>query len=349
MNTEEMKDLVEDKLKEFLPERWTKEDIKFYLNNIKYDIDVGAINDNLSSPSRDFVLRGGKRIRPVLFLACIELFGGDPKNYLDYAVLIELVHNGTLVLDDIEDDGLLRRGKPTIHKKFGLDTATNVGMSLHVLPLKILSNAQSKLTPHQTARIWKIYTEEMINVSFGQSLDIHWHKNPPNQLNTNKYLEMVRLKTGSLMRMSMRMACALTNRSKETEELFKNFAESLGMGFQIIDDCLDLDSENGKFGKTFGNDITEGKYSLPVVLTLNKAANEDKEKLFQILNKHTRDKTLIKQAIDIVNKYDSIEISRQIAKSLIDNAWNELEKKWEYRSNMENLHKLSYFFVTRDH
>lgn len=344
-----MRALVEKRLEELFAPPWGEKEIYFFLNKSEYAIDKSAVNNNLVDPMRDFVLRGGKRIRPVLFLLSIELFGGDPKDYVDFAVAIELVHNGTLVLDDIEDRAALRRGKPSCHISFGLDTATNVGMAMHVLPLQLMMGNGHKLSLLQREKVTNIYMEELINVSFGQALDIYWHKNAPNKLSVDEYLEMVRLKTGSLMRMSMRMACALMNRTSDTEHLFTNFAKSLGIAFQIIDDSLDIDPPSHKFGKTYGNDITEGKLSLPVVYTFTSASKADRERLREILNKHTRNKKYIDEAISIIKKHDSVNRARSYAANLVNESWHELKQKWEKRNNLSNLESMTNFFISRDH
>lgn len=337
---------IEKEIRSYFRSRWGSEDINYYIGNNRFELDVEALNSNINIPIRDFVLRGGKRIRPVLFLKCLEFFGKDPAEYMDIAVLIELVHNGTLVLDDIEDKGLLRRGLPTCHIKFGLDTATNVGMGLHVLPLRILLS-RDDLSTKQQLGLWQIYAEELINVSFGQGLDIYWHKNNPNGIRIQKYLEMVRLKTGSLMRMSLRAACVIANKDKKTEKLFSEFAESIGMAFQIVDDTLDLEHITEKFGKTYGNDITEGKLSLPVIYALKKVSPEVRKRLEYILSKHTRDKRLIQEAIEIIGKTKSLEDAKEFAYDLVDNAWDKLERNWKGKQKLDDLKTLAYFLVKR--
>ena len=167
------KDQVDQIINKHLPYRWKQKHIEYYLGKPNYKFDISAINSNLNDPIRDFILRGGKRLRPVLFLTCLEILGKKPKKYLDFAYVIELIHNGTLVLDDIEDNGLLRRGKRTCHRKFGVDVATNSGMSMHVMPLRIILKNRKDLTNKQIIRLFEIYTDEMINVSFGQALDIY--------------------------------------------------------------------------------------------------------------------------------------------------------------------------------
>jgi geranylgeranyl pyrophosphate synthase len=343
-----MRDDIEKAINKYFPSKWKKEDLLFFLGKSVYELDSLALDRNLNKPIRDFVLRGGKRLRPVLFLTCIEAFGEDYKKYIDFALLIELVHNGTLILDDVEDDGVLRRGKQTCHRRFGIDTAVNAGFALHVLPLRLLIK-HNRLSNTQRLRLWNSYSEELINLSFGQGLDIYWHKNPERKIGKKRYLEMVRLKTGSLMRMSLRMACIIGNKSVEIENLFKNFGESLGIAFQVVDDCLDLSADRKKFGKTYGNDITEGKISLPVVFTLENASVEERERLIEILGKHTREKRLIREAISIIKQSGSLEQSFKYARNIVDDAWKKLNQEKCKDINCDKLKEIAYFFVKRDY
>ena len=170
-----------------------------------------------------------------------------------------------------------------------------------------------------------IYCEEMINVHFGQSLDIDWHKNPKSNINISEYMEMCRLKTGSLARMSIRFACVLANKSRKIEKAYGKFAESVGIAFQIKDDILDLTGDK-KFGKSFGNDITEGKFSLPVIFALKNLEKDKKENLLKILKLHTRNIREIKEAIKIIKESKAVEKSMNYADRLGALAWNELER-----------------------
>ncbi|MBI1863871.1 polyprenyl synthetase family protein [Candidatus Woesebacteria bacterium] len=341
-------------IEKFFPKKWKEKNFSFFIGEPKFEIDSKTLNKNLNDPIRDFVLRGGKRIRPLIFLTCIDFFGLNYKNYLDFAAIIELLHNGTLVLDDIEDNAALRRGKPTCHKKFGLDTATNTGVSLHLLPLKILLSKRKTLPPAKELAIWQIIMEELINVSFGQALDIYWHKNKSaDEVNLKRYLEMVRLKTGSLMRMSTRLACVIAGEGEKIQKIFKDFGESIGVAFQIIDDCLDLAPPDEKFGKSVGNDITEGKLSLPVIYALRILKNQNefkkRERLIQILSKHTRDRKLIHEAIDLIKGSGAIRKSVKFANKLIDKTWLKLEEKLDRKNGkLDSLQELSYFLVKRN-
>ena len=339
---------IEKTIQKYFSEKWSEKDITFWVGNPRFKIDTDAINKNLTIPIRDFILRGGKRWRPVLFLTTLTLFGLDWKKHLDIAFALELAHNATLIIDDIEDGAELRRGKPTCHRVFGIDTAINAGATAHFLPLRILE-LKKGLSKNKRERIIRIYNEEIINVYFGQTIDIYWHKNLK-KISKEKYLEMCRLKTGGLVRMAVRMACALAEKDRKTENEFKNFAELVGIAFQIKDDLLEFTADEKIFGKSFGNDITEGKMSLPAVLALKKADKRDGARLLNILSMHTRNKKIIKEAFAIIKNSGVLDDAANYANTLIDGAWHNIEKKLMKKrgKEVENFKDLTYFLVKRN-
>ncbi len=337
----------EKNIQHYFSSRWTKENIEFFLGPSKYEIDVYALQKSLNKPIRSFLLRGGKRLRPLLFWTILKAYKKEKEDLLSVASVIELVHNGTLVLDDIEDNALTRRGKPSCHREYGLDTATNVGMSLHVLPLMILLKEQSGLTDRQKIRLFEVYAQELTNVSFGQALDIYWHKNARHDITRKKYFEMVMLKTGSLMRMSAKMAAILADQDEATERAFSEFAENIGIAFQIIDDTLDLEKADVRFGKAYGNDISEGKISLPVIEALHHLDEKDTEELLLILDKHTHDKRLIKKAIELIVKGQGTTLAKKKARALVSSAMSELTKKLGNTFDSSEIVALAQFMIDR--
>ncbi|MSR75969.1 MAG: polyprenyl synthetase family protein [Candidatus Ryanbacteria bacterium] len=304
---------IEKILRQYYPTHWSKKDIEFFLGKRHLAVLSRSADQGLNQPIRDLLFRGGKRIRPTLFLMLLQAFGLNYKKYLPYAYFLENIHNGTLVFDDIEDGSMLRRGHPTCYLRYGIDTAVNVGAAMHFMPLVLLLKKNQLITTKQQLRIYKIYSEELINLHFGQAADIYWHKTHPNHINFNEYIEMTRLKTGSLMRMSVRLACAVSNRSAEEERKLAEFAELAGIAFQIKDDLLDLEAvDRKKFGKLLGNDISEGKLSLPVLFALKKLNNRDRKKLHNILKMHTLEKGVINDAIILIKKTDAMHRARKI-------------------------------------
>jgi len=339
---------IEKKLSEYFSEKWSEKDVLFWIGEKRFEIDVDSLNNNLNSPVRDFILRGGKRWRPILFLSSLKLFGLNWKDYLDVAAALEIAHNGTLIIDDIEDRADLRRAKPTIHKIFGTDVAINAGNGAFFMSLIILQKRRYK-NDQQKLKMLQIYNEEMINVHFGQAMDISWHSNP-HLITVNKYLEMTRLKTGGLVRMAARMTCVLAEKDKKFENNFKKFAELAGIAFQIKDDALEFEKNKKLFGKSFGNDISEGKMSLPVIFTLQKVTKKERDKLLKILSMHTKRRLILKKAISIIRKSGAIQKSLNYAENLIDKAWQEIEPYLSKEREKEFLEfkEITYSLVKRN-
>ncbi|MEM2419875.1 MAG: polyprenyl synthetase family protein, partial [Candidatus Bathyarchaeia archaeon] len=294
--------------------------------------------------------RGGKRWRPTLFLLICEAFGKNPEDYIDYAIIPEVVHNGTLMIDDIEDSSEYRRGKPCTYKIYGLDIAINAGNAMYYLPLLPLMENREKIGAEKLAKIYEIYVQEMINLSLGQAMDVAWHKGLANadQISEEDYLQMCAYKTGTLARMAAKIAAVLADADDELVEKLGLFAESIGVAFQIQDDVLDLTGEEfaeKKGGR--GQDITEGKRTLMVIHTLKVANAEDRRRLIEILNMHTTDQKLRDEAIAIMQKYGSIDYAKNFAKRIVEESWRNVEKLLPPSDAKEKLNAFAKFLIER--
>ena len=325
---------VEQALNNILPPQWQ---------------DSSALDAALRVPIQTFLANGGKRLRPVFFLRLTQNFGTSPVEFLDLAALIELIHNGTLVIDDIEDQSDLRRGRPTMHRQFGLDVAVNAGLAMHLLPIEIITQTNDHLTDHQRVRLLRIMGEELIKLYQGQAMDIWWHKHSTTPPNTDDYFTMCRFKTGSLMRLSARFACTVTNQPETTEQALAVFAESAGVAFQIKDDILDLTADQDKFGKQVGNDITEGKMSLPVLIALSELSADDRIKLQDILGQHTRDKALIDQGRGLIIKTSAIQSAQVQAQAMVTTALDQIKAVVVNQDCLNTVHDIADMFLNRDH
>jgi geranylgeranyl pyrophosphate synthase len=321
--------IVDKLIERYIPREFERSAVVFSLNPPRYDFNLEALNKAVAKPVWDFLDRGGKRWRPFLFLLVVEALGKNPRDFEEFAIIPEVVHNGTIMVDDIEDASELRRGKPCTHKLFGLDVAINAGNAMYYLPLLTLLKNQHRLSADKLKQIYGIYTREMINISLGQAMDIAWHRGlaDADNLREAQYLQMCAYKTGTLARMAAEIAAALCDASEDTVERFGRFAESLGVAFQIQDDVLDLTSKKfatKKGGR--GQDVTEGKRSLIVIHTLEKAKPADKKRLISILKMHTSDQKLKDEAIQIMTRYDAIEYAGQFARKLVAESWKEVDR-----------------------
>ncbi|MEM1586808.1 MAG: polyprenyl synthetase family protein [Candidatus Bathyarchaeia archaeon] len=326
---EETAKKIDARIEKYIPRLFSEDSLLFRIIPPKYRLNFNALNRAISEPLWEFLDRGGKRWRPVLFLLIYEALGGRSEDVLDFAIIPEVIHNGTLIADDVEDSSEMRRGKPCTYKIYGLDIAINLSQAMYFLPMIVLSDKLNDIPTYVARRLYEIYVQEMINLSLGQAIDIAWHRGliPAEDLREEHYLQMCAYKTGTLARMSAKMAAVLAGSSDEVVEKVGRFAESIGVAFQIQDDVLDVSGEEFARGKGgLGMDITEGKITLMVIYTLRKADEDDKRELLRILNMHTRDEYLRMRAISIMRKYGAIEYAKGVAFKLIEDGWNNIDK-----------------------
>lgn len=340
--------LIDDVIVKLIPREFDLENLTELLGKARYEFSPEFATQVISKPMWEFLGRGGKRWRPALFFLITEALGKKSEDVVEFAAIPELIHNGSIIIDDIEDDSTLRRGKPALHKIFGRDVAINVGNALYFIPLVTLLK-QKNYPDKIILKAFKIYLEEMINLHFGQGMDIYWHKGGALEITEKEYLRMCALKTGTLARLAARLAVVLALGTQEQEKALSRMAETIGIAFQIRDDILDVEvKDRKKFGKAFGNDITEGKRSFLVVHTLQVASDRDRERLLEILNTHTKDVKLIEEAIEILRKYDSPSYAKNFARKLVQDSWRDVELLLSESEAREILSSFVEYLVERE-
>jgi len=259
---EKIEVVLNQNLSENIGEKW----MNSVFSSLEHNISPQLIK-SLTSPCLDILTRRGKMWRPLLMnLICESLGGGE--NALHLVPLVEFPHNASLIHDDIEDNSLERRGKPAIHIKYGIDVAINSGAFLYFLPLSCIESWDASFEKkNQVFNLWGMY---MRRLHLGQAMDIEWHRNFSLLPQIEEYDTMCRLKTGSLASLAaiLGVVTAHSNREYELIKTFGASAEKLGVGFQILDDVKNLTTGNP--GKKRGDDIVEGKKSLPVLLYLHR-------------------------------------------------------------------------------
>lgn len=344
------KPMVDEAIEKYLPKTASNEWLEFVFGKPRYDYSTESAQKALIDPLCDLLERGGKRWRPILFLLITQAVGGDINKVRELSIIPEIIHNGTLMIDDIEDMGELRRGKPCTHKIFGVDVAINAGNFMYFFPLLALRKNKYKFKPETVIKAYEIYVQEMLNVSLGQATDIFWHKGQAEKIEEGEYLQMCAYKTGCLARMSAKLATVLADCPDELTEKLGRVAEAIGVAFQIQDDILDIalsDEDRKNFGKPFGNDIKEGKRTLMVIHTLEKANEPDKKRLLEILNKHTDDLKERAQAIGIIEKYGAIEYSKERARQIVRDAWSETDELLEESPAKDKLKEFVNYLIER--
>jgi geranylgeranyl pyrophosphate synthase len=342
---------VDEAIEKYIPRKFTMNALLFKLNPPNYGFNLESLDKAIAEPIWEFLDRGGKRWRPSLFLLICEALGRDPNDFVDFAIIPEIVHNGTLMIDDIEDQSELRRGKSCTYKIYGLDIAINAGNAMYYLPLLPLLERGKKIPREKVTRIYEIYVQEMINLSLGQAMDILWHRGSTSAkpLKETDYLQMCAYKTGTLARMAAKIAAVLTDANEELIEKLGRFAESIGIAFQMQDDILDLTGTESFTEKKggHGKDITEGKRTLIVIHTLQAAKPKDGKRLTSILNMHTSDQRLRDEAIAIIEKYGSIEYVRKFSSMIVKDSWEKVNRLLPQSDAKGKLKEFATFLIKR--
>jgi geranylgeranyl pyrophosphate synthase len=337
---------IDQDLEQIIPKKISKEWLEQVYGKSSYAYDADSIQRALADPIWDLLNRGGKRWRPILMLLCNEAVGGNPNSVRKYAGVLELIHNGTLMIDDVEDSSELRREKPCTYKIFGVDIAVNAGNAMYYFPYHILLSDHALPDPMKM-KIHELIALEMIRLHAGQGMDILWHRGQKYDVTEGEYLQMCSYKTGILARMATKMGAILGGANEEQVEKLGRFGESIGVAFQIQDDILNLAGEEFAKSKGVGEDIHEGKRTIMVLHTLNKANEKDKKRLLDILNSHPTDEKTIREAISIIEKHGSMDYARKRAKELVEKSWKDVEKVLPESEAKNTLRAFAEFLIHR--
>jgi len=297
--------------------------------------------DRINAPAWDLLHRGGKRWRPLVMILSHELHGGTLTSIGNLSTLVELPHNGSLIVDDIEDSADQRRGGPAIHVAYGIDMAVNTGNFLYFEPTFLLDH--SGLDDATQFRMTKLYLRVMRRLHFGQGLDIVWHNDHDYLPSRDHYLQMCRFKTGALSRLSAELGAASAGASVAEVEAIGSVWEDLGVGFQILDDVKNL--SEGNPGKLRGDDIVEGKKSLPVLCHAEVAADQGRALLdlfHQVADLRPSPEVwpLIEQAIGLMESSGSLRRAYEVGEGLLAGARRRLVENWPAgpaRQGLEDL------------
>lgn len=304
----------------------TKSNLDFYSN---HKVDTKAL-DYCLNIVWDMLLRKGKKIRPVLMLLLGDIYSINQSVSLPLGFFVETVHNGTLIIDDIEDNSHSRRGEPCSHLKFGLDNSINAGVLSFFLPARNLSRILEAEGVDKSTRdaIIQIYIEEMTNLHLGLAWDVYWHSHSysNNELpSESNFLKMVESKTSVLLRIGFRLLAEVAMIDNDEKQRVSYLANLIGQSFQIQDDIINLRSQDYSKGRGtgVGEDITEGKITLMVIEHMKKTKDSW---LLDVLSKKTTDQDLINEAIQRMESSGAIDYADKFQRNLMKQATEEIDK-----------------------
>lgn len=287
--------------------------INEYLDNLPYERRPRGLYD----PIKYVLSIGGKRIRPTLMLLGYNLYKEDPERILPSAIALETYHNYTLLHDDLMDNADVRRGNPTVHKKWDANTAILSGDSMLVLAYQRMAECPvEKLKP-----VLDLFTETALEIGEGQQYDMEFETR--NDVHEDEYIEMIRLKTSVLLACALKMGAILADASEADAENLYKFGEQIGLAFQLQDDYLDVYGDPAVFGKAIGGDIMCNKKTYMLINAFNKAIKEQRAELTHWVNAEDPDpKEKIAAVTDLYNKIGI----RQLAEAKIQHYFDESRK-----------------------
>ena len=283
--------------------------IKDFQQQIEDEISQLHFGDHpkeLYEPISYILSLGGKRLRPLLVLLGYGLFKGDSSSILRSAVSVEVFHNFTLMHDDIMDEAPLRRGKPTVHEKWDSTVAILSGDTMLVKVYDLLLSVK----PEYLGQAIKDFNKTAIEVCEGQQIDMNFEKT--GQVKEEEYIEMIRLKTAVLLGFSLKFGSLLAGVAKEKQEILYRIGELMGIGFQLMDDLLDVYGDQKKFGKMVGGDIVSNKKTFLLIKAIELAHGEQKAILEKWLSAKTFDTN--EKVAAVTKVYDQLGI-RQLTET----------------------------------
>ncbi len=259
--------------------------------------------------SRYIIGAGGKRIRPRLVLLFAEALGHVGPARLELAAIVEFIHTATLLHDDVVDESALRRGRATANAAFGNAASVLVGDFLY-------SRAFQMMVSVGRMRVLEVLADATNVIAEGEVLQLMNMHDP--DLAVDEYLRVIRYKTAKLFEASARLGAVLGEAPPEVEEAAAEFGRSLGTAFQLVDDLLDYDGQTDELGKNVGDDLREGKPTLPLLLAMDRADEGDRA-LIRAAIEHGEVQRL-PQILEIVRRTGALEATRAAAVQQADRA-----------------------------
>jgi geranylgeranyl diphosphate synthase type II len=297
----------------------------------------------LYQPIRYILDLGGKRLRPLLVLLSYNLFKDDPLTVVSEANLVEVFHNFTLMHDDIMDDAPLRRGQQTVHEKWDTNIGILSGDLMMVKAYQLLEN----LPASKMANALKAFNQCAAEVCEGQQVDMNFESQ--DGVTEEEYLDMIRQKTPVLLGFCMEFGALLADATPVEQKAAYEFGVNIGLGFQLMDDLLDVYGDQHKFGKQVGGDIVANKKTFLLIKALEQAQGENHGQLKHWLSLQEFDKT---EKVDAVRSiYDQLQIKAQVESKMnqyFDLAYDQLESLPARPGATDQLKTFTDYLINRD-
>ena len=257
---------------------------------------------------------GGKRLRPVLAILSARACGYQGERHHLTAAIIEFIHTATLLHDDVVDSSDLRRGKETANSIWGNEASVLVGDF-------IFSRSFQMMVKVNQMRVMEILSAASNTIAEGEVLQLLNCNDP--ETTQDQYMDVIRCKTAKLFEAAAQLGPVLANESEQLEHALSKYGMHLGTSFQLIDDILDYRSDSQAIGKNVGDDLAEGKPTLPIIYAIKHGSPDQADTLRDIIRQGDRDQ--LDQVLDIINATNALQYTEQIARLEAENAVREIE------------------------
>lgn len=256
----------------------------------------------VGSVSQYIIAAGGKRLRPALLLLCCGALGYQGARRFNMAAVVEFIHTATLLHDDVVDESDMRRGNATANAKFGNPASVLVGDFLY-------SRAFQMMVDNHSMRIMQVLADATNIIAEGEVMQLMNMHNAA--LDESGYLQVIRSKTAKLFEASARVGAILANANEAMEQACADYGQALGTAFQVIDDVLDYAGDASVMGKNLGDDLREGKTTLPLIAAMQRGTVQERETIQQAIE--TGGVAMLNEVIEIVSRTGALDVARQAA------------------------------------
>ncbi len=301
----------------------------------------------LAKATRHLIEAGGKRLRPCIALTACEAVGGRPEDAIESAAALELLHNFTLIHDDIMDRDEFRRNVKTVHELWGEPVAIIAGDALFAKVFEaVAANARRlKLESERVVELFDTISKASFELCRGQAFDMVFEDR--RSVSEKEYMGMVSGKTGALTEASAKVGALLGKGEPKQVEALASYGRLIGVAFQMQDDVLGVAGNQKKFGKPIGSDIREGKRTLVMIKALSTAPKRDRAILLRVLGKRDASKQEIEAAIEVLKRSGAVDYVAEQARKFVADAKSKLAPISKSRAK-EILFALADFVVERE-
>jgi geranylgeranyl diphosphate synthase type I len=300
-------------------------------------------NKNLREAMLHYPKAGGKRLRPIITMLVADAVAKKGAKSLPYGVALEMVHNFTLVHDDVMDNDETRRGMKTTHIVFGIPGAILAGDALFAKAFAIIGDMD--LDDCSKSKLTSLMARSVLLLAEGQQMDMDFEKS--GEVTPDEYLNMIERKTAVLMSAAAQGGAIVAGASQELQEAMFEFGRLMGLGFQIWDDVLDLRADEKVLGKPVGSDIRNGKKTLIIINAMEYLEDKEKARLSQILGNAKASKAEVDEAIALLDRAGAVDRAERIALEMVSKAKVLLDDLPE-GEDRQRLRDLTDFMIRRE-